>query len=124
MTSLPNDQTSRRGLLVDEHLRLLGADGVFALGDCTGSFLTLRAPARCLPSCGTATNYAPTAQAASQQGKYLARVFAQLTKKENLGKELAMAKASGADAGRLDTLANGLIRASEIRPFHYSVRSP
>ena len=37
MTSLPADQTSRRGLLVDEHLRLLGADGVFALGDCTGS---------------------------------------------------------------------------------------
>lgn len=68
-----------------------------------------------------ATNYAPTAQAASQQGKYLARVFAQLSKKENLSKELALAKASGADAARLDSLANGLIRASEIRPFHYSV---
>lgn len=38
MAQLPEEQNSRRGLLVDEHLRLLGADGVFALGDCTGSF--------------------------------------------------------------------------------------
>lgn len=36
MSRLPEEQNSRRGLLVDEHLRLLGADGVFALGDCTG----------------------------------------------------------------------------------------
>lgn len=36
MDQLPNEQVSRRGLLVDEHLRLLGADGIFALGDCTG----------------------------------------------------------------------------------------
>lgn len=104
MASLPDTQTSRRGLLVDEHLRLLGADGVFALGDCT------------------ATNYAPTAQAASQQGKYLARVFSQLHKKALIQSELVLAKAGGEDASRLDKLANGLIRASEIREFHYSVR--
>lgn len=102
MASLPDTQTSRRGLLVDEHLRLLGADGVFALGDCT------------------ATNYAPTAQAASQQGKYLARVFSQLHKKALIQSELVLAKAGGEDASRLDKLANGLIRASEIREFHYS----
>lgn len=38
MAQIPDAQNSRRGLLVDEHLRLLGADGVFALGDCTGAF--------------------------------------------------------------------------------------
>jgi len=41
MNKIPNEQNSRRGLLVDEHLRLLGSDGIFALGDCTGmSFST------------------------------------------------------------------------------------
>ncbi|KAI5475806.1 NADH dehydrogenase [Pseudohyphozyma bogoriensis] len=103
MTKLgPEAQNVRRGLVVDEHLRLAGADDIFALGDCT------------------ATNYAPTAQAASQQGKYLARVFSQLAKKQALLKELEMAKASNADPARLDSLANAVIRASAIRPFHYS----
>ena len=102
MAQLPDEQNSRRGLLVDEHLRLLGADGIFALGDCT------------------ATNYAPTAQAASQQGLYLSKVFAQLTKKEQLLKELSEAKKTGAEPSRLDQLANAVIRASNIRPFHYS----
>lgn len=102
MARIPDAQNSRRGLLVDEHLRLLGADGIFALGDCT------------------ATNYAPTAQAAAQQGKYLARVFQQLTKKNLLLAELEAAKASNEDPARLDSLANAVIRASTIRPFHYS----
>lgn len=44
MDQLPATQNSRRGLLVDEHLRLLGADGIFALGDCTGAFLLLVLP--------------------------------------------------------------------------------
>ena len=124
MAKIPEAQNSRRGLLVDEHLRLLGADGIFALGDCTG-----RLPA--LPffrsgtnqrQTGAATNYAPTAQAASQQGKYLARVFQQLAKKDVLLKELETAKASNAEPTRLDSLANAVIRASAIRPFHYTVR--
>ncbi|SCZ99594.1 BZ3500_MvSof-1268-A1-R1_Chr3-1g06133 [Microbotryum saponariae] len=102
MARLPETQNSRRGLLVDEHLRLLGAEGVFALGDCT------------------ATNYAPTAQAASQQGVYLSRVFSQLTKKQHLLSELEQAKAANADPARLDSLANAVIRASNIQPFHYS----
>ncbi|KAM0788074.1 hypothetical protein ACM66B_001245 [Microbotryomycetes sp. NB124-2] len=102
MQRLPETQNSRRGLLVDEHLRVLGADGIFALGDCT------------------ATSWAPTAQAASQQGHYLARVFAQLAKKQTLLKEMEEAKTSNADASRLDSLANAVIRASNIKPFHYS----
>lgn len=69
----------------------------------------------------TATSFAPTAQAASQQGKYLARVFAQLAKKSNIMSELSAAKVEGAETSRLDSLANALIRVSEIRPFHYTV---
>ncbi|GAA6049019.1 hypothetical protein JCM3770_005442 [Rhodotorula araucariae] len=102
MGRIPESQNSRRGLLVDEHLRLLGADGIFALGDCT------------------ATNYAPTAQVAAQQGRYLARVFAKLAKKEQLLQELEGAKQAGAEPAKLDSLANAVIRASNIAPFHYS----
>lgn len=36
MNRLGEAQNSRRGLLVDEHLRVEGAEGIFALGDCTG----------------------------------------------------------------------------------------
>ncbi|GAA5923864.1 hypothetical protein JCM10213_004433 [Rhodosporidiobolus nylandii] len=102
MKRLPKEQNSRRGLLVDEHLRLLGADGIFALGDCT------------------ATNYAPTAQVAAQQGRYLARVFTKLQKKEQLLKDLEVAKGANAEPAQLDSLANAVIRASNIPPFHYS----
>ncbi|KAJ2507522.1 NADH:ubiquinone oxidoreductase, partial [Coemansia sp. RSA 2049] len=48
-------QTNARGLLVDEYLRVKGAKDVWALGDCALS------------------GYAPLAQVASQQGKWLAR---------------------------------------------------
>jgi len=96
-------QDSRRGLLVDEHLRLLGADGIFAVGDCT------------------ATTYAPTAQVAAQQGTYLAKVFAQLAKKEKLVQKLDTAKrAPDASEAQLDTLASQVIRAADIKPFSYS----
>lgn len=43
-------------------------------------------------------NYAPTAQVASQQGKYLARVFNQLAKKEEL--ELALEEARHASGSQ------------------------
>lgn len=74
MAALPEHQTQKRGLLVDDHLRLLGADGIYALGDCT------------------ATAYAPTAQAASQQGQYLAKRFGQMAKLEKLEDQLAQAR--------------------------------
>ncbi|KAJ1955112.1 NADH:ubiquinone oxidoreductase [Dipsacomyces acuminosporus] len=50
-----NTQTDRRGLLVDEYLRVKGAKDIWALGDCALS------------------GYAPLAQVASQQGKWLAK---------------------------------------------------
>jgi len=102
MAKLGPVQDSRRGLLVDDHLRVLGAEGIFALGDCT------------------ATDYAPTAQVAAQEGTYLSKIFAQLAKKQVLVDELEAAKRSTADPARLDALANAVIRASNLRPFHYS----
>ncbi|KAJ2724711.1 NADH:ubiquinone oxidoreductase [Coemansia sp. Benny D115] len=50
-----SEQTNRRGLLVDEYLRVKGARDVWALGDCAVS------------------GYAPLAQVAAQQGKWLSR---------------------------------------------------
>lgn len=57
MAKLPEAQTQRRGLVVDDFMNVAGADGVYAVGDVT------------------ATKYAPTAQVASQQGSYLAQQF-------------------------------------------------
>ncbi|KAG8938062.1 NADH:ubiquinone oxidoreductase [Tulasnella sp. 424] len=68
MAQLPQHQTNRRGLLVDDYLRMLGVNDVYAIGDCT------------------ATSYALTAQVATQEGRYLARLLGQLAKKEALEK--------------------------------------
>lgn len=50
-------QDGRRGLVVDEMLRVEGADGVYAIGDAAVS------------------GYAPTAQVAGQQGKHVGRAL-------------------------------------------------
>ncbi|KAL6948803.1 NADH:ubiquinone oxidoreductase [Hanseniaspora vineae] len=59
MSKIPEIQNSRRGLLINKKLELLGAeDSIYALGDCTfhpGLF--------------------PTAQVAHQEGEYLGEVF-------------------------------------------------
>lgn len=82
-----------------DHLRMAGTDGsIFALGDCTAS------------------SYAPTAQVASQQGAYVARIFAQLAKRDTLADQLAAAP-DGAAAGALQ---KQLAKAEKTRPFHYS----
>ena len=37
MASLPEHQTNKRGLVVDDYLRLLGANDVYAIGDVSDS---------------------------------------------------------------------------------------
>ncbi|KAI9183695.1 NADH:ubiquinone oxidoreductase [Blastocladiella emersonii ATCC 22665] len=64
------EQTNRRGILVDEYLRVLGAPDIWALGDCT------------------ATKFAPTAQVAAQQGTYLARQFNDMALTERTGNDI------------------------------------
>ncbi|KAJ3802120.1 pyridine nucleotide-disulfide oxidoreductase-domain-containing protein [Lentinula aff. detonsa] len=112
MAQYPNVQTNRRGLTVDDQLRLAGADGsIFAIGDCTS------------------TSYAPTAQVASQQGAYLARVFAQMAKKNTLQAKLNQLEQS--EGAVTDTVEKAnrkseiettrkLIANVKVRPFHYS----
>ncbi|KAJ3576009.1 hypothetical protein NP233_g709 [Leucocoprinus birnbaumii] len=112
MAKLPDVQNNRRGIVVDEYLRMKGAeDSIFAIGDCT------------------ATAYAPTAQVASQQGAYLARQLHQMAKRDHLEEKL----------GKLETLASTVLDEEEkkkalqevevtkkqlakikLRPFEYS----
>ncbi|KAI9595516.1 external NADH-ubiquinone oxidoreductase 1 [Syncephalis fuscata] len=79
IAALPKEQNQRRGLVVDQHMQVMGSENIFAIGDAS------------------ATRYAPTAQVASQQGAYLAAVFNKLAKKEDEG-----------------------VKATDLRPFHYS----
>jgi NADH:ubiquinone reductase (non-electrogenic) len=61
--TLPStEQNQRRGLVVDDQLRVKGTSDMFALGDAS------------------ATKWAPTAQVASKQGSYLASVFNEIGK--------------------------------------------
>ncbi|BEJ08958.1 hypothetical protein CcaverHIS641_0510520 [Cutaneotrichosporon cavernicola] len=103
LAKLPNIQTQRRGIVVDDYLSMLGADGVFAIGDCT------------------ATQYAPTAQVASQQGQYLAQVFGRIGLKSKYERKLAKLRESGdASPEKLENVVKKLNRVSKLTPFHYS----
>ena len=97
-------------------MRVKGANGIFAIGDCT------------------ATSYAPTAQVASQQGGYLARVLHQMAKQDSLQDrldKLLQSKASlgPPQEGAVDEhkkLQNEItdvqkqLAKVKLRPFHYS----
>ncbi|CAO3673878.1 unnamed protein product [Rhizopus stolonifer] len=98
MSQYPEAQNVRRGLVVDDWLRMAGTPDIYALGDCT------------------ATKYAPTAQVAAQQGKYLARVFAQLAATEHYEAQLETATQDEEKAKHLRKLQ----KAQDIKPFHYS----
>ncbi|KDN34951.1 hypothetical protein RSAG8_12002, partial [Rhizoctonia solani AG-8 WAC10335] len=105
MEHFPEHQTNKRGITVDDFLRMKGADGIFAVGDCT------------------ATSYAPTAQVASQEGTYLARLFGQIAKKEKLENRLAVLR-SGAHTEEtereIESVVKQINKASKLRPFQYS----
>jgi len=106
MSKFPSVQTNKRGISVDDHLIMKGTDGtIFAIGDCTSS------------------QYAPTAQVASQQGAYLARVLKQMAKRDNLQDEISSLKSQDGGEGRkdeVDKYERQLEKASKLRPFHYS----
>lgn len=85
-------------------------DGIFAIGDCT------------------ATSYAPTAQVASQQGAYLARLFNQIAKRDNLQNRLDElekdeARVTNEDKARVAEEVASIrkhLAKVKLRPFHYS----
>ncbi|KAI8575430.1 hypothetical protein K450DRAFT_261988 [Umbelopsis ramanniana AG] len=98
MAKLPEHQTVRRGLAVDDWLQLNGTEGIYALGDAS------------------ATKYAPTAQVASQQGKYLARLFGQLAVCDKMEEELKTLE----DGDEKEKKARKLQKAKSIKPFEYT----
>jgi len=84
---------------------------IFAIGDCTASA------------------YAPTAQVASQQGAYLARMLTLMARRDTLEARLSALEqevdaASGEeDQKRLESESDGLrkrLGKVTLRPFHYS----
>lgn len=95
-------QNQRRGLVVDDKLRVAGLEDVWACGDAT------------------ATNYAPTAQVASQQGKYLARMFEQIYKKEELELALEEARHTQSSSVNIQELVKQYNRVATLRPFSYT----
>lgn len=85
-----------------DQLRMKGADGIFAIGDCTSS------------------SYAPTAQVASQEGAYLARVLTQIAKADALKDKIAAMRAEGKSLKDVDAVQRQLEKVDRLRPFHYS----
>ena len=112
MAQLPAQKDSRRGLAVNEYLVVNGTNDVWAVGDCA------------------VANYAPTAQVASQEGAFLARLFNQRARETHYEQELgALSAAQGTakngddrDAllGQIKETQKRLRRAQGMGPFEYS----
>lgn len=112
MSQIPAQKDSRRGLAVNEYLVVNGAENIWAVGDCA------------------IANYAPTAQVASQEGAFLARMFNALAKTETINNELALISDQQAREndkekrtallGQIKALQKNLRRVKQIGPFEYS----
>ena len=112
MSQIPAQKDSRRGLAVNEYLVVNGTSDVWAVGDCA------------------VANYAPTAQVASQEGAFLARLFNQMAREQTYAEELrtlsdkqAVAK-NGEERDKvfeeIKNVNKRLRRAKNMGPFEYS----
>ncbi|KAK2755090.1 NADH:ubiquinone oxidoreductase [Arachnomyces sp. PD_36] len=112
MSQIPAQKNSRRGLAVNEYLVVNGSENVWAVGDCA------------------ITNYAPTAQVASQEGSFLARLFNTMARTDEIEKELKELSTAQAEAkneedrnrvfDEIKELQKQLRRTKQIGPFQYS----
>ncbi|RDW88718.1 putative alternative NADH-dehydrogenase NDH2 [Coleophoma cylindrospora] len=111
MSSIPAQKDSRRGLAVNEYLVVQGAKDIWATGDCA------------------VAGYAPTAQVASQEGAFLARLFNTMAKSEaienqihELSSELNLKPGvdAAAVAREIEAHEKQLRRIKDIKPFHYT----
>ncbi|KAL7268867.1 NADH:ubiquinone oxidoreductase, partial [Rhizina undulata] len=112
MSQIPQQKDSRRGLAVNEYLVVDGTDGIWALGDCS------------------ATKYAPTAQVASQQGAFLARLFNSMAQTQTLEtdlqhlEELSHEAKSDDDRSTIENeiqkKAKAIRRVKQLSPFEYT----
>ena len=111
MMQIPAQKDSRRGLAVNEYLVVKGTDSIWAVGDCA------------------IANHAPTAQVATQEGAFLARMFNTMAKTELINGELARlsdvqstatAEVRTAIFDEIRQLQKQLRRVKQIAPFEYS----
>jgi NADH:ubiquinone reductase (non-electrogenic) len=112
INQIPAQKDSRRGLAVNEYLVVKGTENVWAVGDCA------------------VANYAPTAQVAAQEGAFLARMFNNMAKTQEIDAQLAelslaQEKAPGKEArdkifNEIKELQKRLRRVKQIGPFEYS----
>ncbi|KAH6893407.1 hypothetical protein B0T10DRAFT_482195 [Thelonectria olida] len=109
---IPAQKNSRRGLAVNEYLVVQGTHDIWAVGDCA------------------VAGYAPTAQVASQEGTFLARLFNNMAKTD--AHEARIQELSGSlnveqsnmtaaeVAQEIESLEKGLRRIKDVKPFKYS----
>jgi len=109
MSQIPAQKDSRRGLAVNEYLVVEGTKDIWASGDCA------------------VAGYAPTAQVASQEGLFLAKLFNTMAKTEALeehAKYLGEVVATAADKAPIEkelaATEKELRRMKEVKPFHYT----
>ncbi|ODQ65905.1 alternative NADH-dehydrogenase [Nadsonia fulvescens var. elongata DSM 6958] len=112
MASVEAQKEARRGLIVNDFLAVEGTQDMWALGDCS------------------ATKYAPTAQVALQEGKYLASVFSQLGQVNALEVELKNLEASlktendtekiSGLKGEIESKTRTLEKNKLVTPFEYN----
>ncbi|PSS03739.1 FAD/NAD(P)-binding domain-containing protein [Coniella lustricola] len=110
MTNISAQKDSRRGLAVNEYLVVQGTRDIWAVGDCA------------------VAGYAPTAQVASQEGAFLAKLFNNMAKTEaledqirDLSSTLNLKPGNAADIARqIEDYERQLRRVKDIKPFHYS----
>ena len=112
MSRIPAQKNARRGLAVNDYLVVDGTAEIWALGDCSQ------------------TVYAPTAQVASQQGSYLARLFNSMARTQAVEEDIAHLEAqletatkdSEKDAIEAEIKLRGrsLNKIKQMSPFAYS----
>jgi NADH:ubiquinone reductase (non-electrogenic) len=112
MSQIPTQKNLRRGLAVNEYLVVNGTENVWAVGDCA------------------VANYAPTAQVASQEGAFLARLFNTMAKTDVLEEELKRLSVAQQQAkseeernkifDEIRERQKQLRRVKQIGPFQYS----
>ncbi|TVY58068.1 External alternative NADH-ubiquinone oxidoreductase, mitochondrial [Lachnellula cervina] len=110
MSQIPAQKDSRRGLAVNEYLVVQGTKDIWATGDCA------------------VAGYAPTAQVASQEGAFLARLFNTMAKSEaiehkihDLSTSLNLKPGnSGEVAVEIESHEKKLRRIKDLKPFHYT----
>ncbi|KAL8388498.1 hypothetical protein RB595_009206 [Gaeumannomyces hyphopodioides] len=108
---IPAQKDSRRGLATNEYLVVQGARDIWAIGDCA------------------VAGYVPTAQVASQEGAFLARLFNNMAKTEAIESRIQDLSSSlnlkpGVNAAEISAEIaeheRKLRRVKDIKPFRYS----